>query len=256
LGKEFKDNENRENILLLKDSVYAMGDYMVKYIGKEKQQPNDLFHIQYELKNGDKIKEQFVLSPNAQVNAKMGMLANPATKHYLTKDVFTHVVSIPDESQRKDSTTSHIVAIGDTFYTNAHYIVFNNINTNPTVPAGVSGDNKVIIAADLIIKDLQGKALTANPVFIIDLQNNNNIQTLPYENAEAGITVDIATIDPTSKKFTFIVSEKEKGTDFVILKAIVFPYINLVWLGGIICFFGMFVSMYKRIQTNLLTVKI
>jgi cytochrome c-type biogenesis protein CcmF len=46
------------------------------------------------------------------------------------------------------------------------------------------------------------------------------------------------------------VTEKELSSDFIIMKAIVFPYIKLVWLGGIIAFLGIFLSMYRRFTEN------
>ncbi len=50
--------------------------------------------------------------------------------------------------------------------------------------------------------------------------------------------LDIARINPETKQFSFVIHQKELQQEFIILKAIVFPYINLVWLGGIITFLG------------------
>ena len=61
-----------------------------------------------------------------------------------------------------------------------------------------------------------------------------------------GVSIDIARINPETKKFSFIIHQKELQQEFIILKAIVFPYINLVWLGGIITFLGIFISAWRR----------
>ena len=39
-------------------------------------------------------------------------------------------------------------------------------------------------------------------------------------------------------------------TDFVVLEAIVFPGINLFWLGSILMMFGLGFSMWNRIKTK------
>ena len=77
-------------------------------------------------------------------------------------------------------------------------------------------------------------------------ENNNEITTHPYSNDPLGLSIDILRINPDTKKFSFSVSQKELQNDFVIMKAIIFPYINLVWLGGILIFFGSFMSMWQR----------
>ncbi|MCS6818993.1 MAG: hypothetical protein RMJ53_09135, partial [Chitinophagales bacterium] len=77
-------------------------------------------------------------------------------------------------------------------------------------------------------------------------ENNKTITTVPDEVKEVGLTLNILKINPESKTFTISVREKEKPLDFIIMKAIVFPYINLVWLGGILTFTGTLLSAYKR----------
>ncbi|HWB65122.1 MAG TPA: hypothetical protein VG603_16510, partial [Chitinophagales bacterium] len=57
-------------------------------------------------------------------------------------------------------------------------------------------------------------------------------------------------IDPRSKKVTLSIRETEKPLDFIIMKAIIFPYINLVWLGGIITFLGALISLVRRRREN------
>jgi cytochrome c-type biogenesis protein CcmF len=106
-GKEFKEKETAENILLVRDSVYKMGGYETQLQRIENEKPNNLYQVDYirRDKNGA-IDEQFSLFPNARINPKMGMVANPDTKHYLTKDVFTHVSSVPDNSKLKDKSST------------------------------------------------------------------------------------------------------------------------------------------------------
>jgi cytochrome c-type biogenesis protein CcmF len=38
--------------------------------------------------------------------------------------------------------------------------------------------------------------------------------------------------------------------DYIIMKAILFPYINVLWLGTIVMIFGFFISLFKRITSK------
>jgi cytochrome c-type biogenesis protein CcmF len=139
-------------------------------------------------------------------------------------------------------------AVGDTFYLTRNYIVFKSINPKPEV--GLMDQGKLAVAANLFIGDLKGTAIDAIPIFFIDQRNNNEISTHTFEDKTLGLSIDITRINPETKKFTFAVKEKKLASDFIIMKAIIFPYINLVWLGGIITFLGILMSMWRRRSEN------
>jgi cytochrome c-type biogenesis protein CcmF len=183
-------------------------------------------------------------APYVVTNKKMGNSSNPSTKHYLTKDIFTHIVAAADYENAKDTTTMVDAAVGDTFYLKSNYVVFESVNPKPKVD--MADEGKLAVAANLKISDLYGMDEKASPLFFIDQQNNNEITTHPYSNESLGLTIDVMKINPDTRQFTFAVSQKELKNDFVIMKAIIFPYINLVWLGGILIFFGSLMSMWQR----------
>ena len=65
---------------------------MVTYTGDSIAMPNHYFKVDYKLMGADgKVKEEFLLKPNSQFNAKMGLVSSPDTKHYLLHDlVYAH----------------------------------------------------------------------------------------------------------------------------------------------------------------------
>jgi len=89
------------------------------------------------------------------------------------------------------------------------------------------------------------KVAELNPVFSVNTADGA-IQFEDAEYADASLRVRLRMIDPDSKQVTLEVTQREQAADFVILKAIVFPYINLVWLGGILCFAGSFIAWRAR----------
>jgi cytochrome c-type biogenesis protein CcmF len=246
-GKDFKSNEKIENVLLLKDSALTMGDYSVSYKGLQTEGVNNYYLVNYARKNkAGTVEEEFQLKPNAQINPKMGLIANPDTKHYLTKDVFTHVSSVPNNEELKDTSVLHEIAVGDTFFNLSSFTVLKQINPAPSMPIGFDAAGKLLIGAVLETKTMDGKTYKNEPVYIINQSMNNEISSIPSAEESIGITYEIAQIKPEAKKIVIMVREKEKAADFIIMKAIVFPYINLVWLGGIFTFAGTLLSMYKR----------
>lgn len=249
-GKEFKAQETAENMLLMRDSLYKMGGYEISYRGLKIEKPNNLYQVDYIRRGKDgQVDEQFSLFPNAQVNQKMGMVANPDTKHYLSKDVFTHVSSVPDNSKLKEKTNNFELAVGDTFFTKKNFVVFKALDNKPAMPAGVDQKNKLVVGAKLEIKSLDGNVVEAEPVYIINLADNTTASDA-FDNEQMGLSIAINRINPDTKKFTFAVTEKELATDFIIMKAIIFPGIKLVWIGGIITFLGVLLSMYRRMGEN------
>jgi cytochrome c-type biogenesis protein CcmF len=243
-GEGFEGKEMYENILLVRDSVYEMGGYQVVYSKRESSKISNVYQVDYKKTIGTKVVEQFSLSPYVILNERMGNSSNPSTKHYWDKDVFTHVVAASDLSTEKDSASIVSLALGDTTYLNRSMIVFESIDPKPKLDNQHEG--MLAVKANLKIKDLKGLNESASPVFLINQKSSNEVSTIPYENKTLGIYVDIKKIDPDTKKFTFSVKEKNLQNDFIIMKAIVFPYINLVWLGGILTFLGALMSMWYR----------
>ncbi len=247
-GSQFKMNEKMENVLLLKDSALLMGDYKITYTGTREEKPNHFYQVNYKRVDSasGKVLEEFTLLPNAQLNPKMGLIANPDTKHYLTKDVFTHVSSVPDNTNLKDTSITLEAAVNDSFFTKTALLIVQSLNSNPVLPDDFDKTGKLFVGIDVVAKDENSKTYSAQPVFVIDMANGNSISSIPAEVKELGLNIDVTKIDPQTKKVILSIRETEKPVDFIIMKAIVFPYINLVWLGGIITFLGALVSMLRR----------
>ena len=251
-GKDFKENEKLENILLLRDSTLIMGNYEVTYAGNEEVKPNHFFLVNYVRKDSatGKVVEQFTLRPNAQINPRMGLVANPDTKHYWTKDVFTHVSSIPNNTTLKDSVSFVEIALKDSFRTKNAMIVVEAFDPKPNLPANFDQSGKMVLGIKLAAH-ADKKTYELEPVLVIDMNNGSYDNPITGEAAELGLKINVDKIDPSSKKVSLTIHETEKPLDFIIMKAIVFPYINLVWIGGIITFLGALISMFRRILDNL-----
>jgi cytochrome c-type biogenesis protein CcmF len=245
-GEGFNPEAKRENVLLVQGDTIEMGDYHATYIGRTQEGINEYFQVDYMRKSADgKIKEHFSLFPHAQINPSMGLVSNPSTKHYLTKDIFTHVTSIP-EKPKEIETQLVQVAKGDTFFTSRHFVVLEKIIPNPVVEGISFSDTLIGLGAILNINGFDTYSSRRTPVYLINL-NTGKPTAIAAEDKRAALTFEIKQFDPTTEKMTIEYIDMNGKEDFIIMKAIVFPYINLLWLGGIMMLFGFFMSGVRRI---------
>ncbi len=249
--------ERAENILLMKDSSDRMGNYTVTYTGSRQEKKSSYFSVRYQRISDGSVKEEFILSPEASVMKGGSLNANPDTKHYLSKDVFTHITSIPDNTNLKDSTgfaelnmpAKPTMPLMDSFQFRQNMVHVDSIVGDPQLPAGFDLTDKLVVGVNVSVNAPDGSTYRAQPVLVID-RVQGTLSSIPASMDELNYTFEIQRIDPASRKLTMSARYKEKPLDYIVLKAIVFPYINLVWLGGIITFLGAFVSMWRRSKEN------
>lgn len=254
-GKDFDEKNTRENILLWKNEPIRMDQYQVTYLGDTSIGINIFYKVNYKtLDVNGKIKENFTLMPNAQINPKMGLVASPDTRHYLLKDIYTHVSSVPNredekshqENQYKESIL-HQVKLGESFRQGAYTIQIDSIKKDPELKDIHLTETDLAVAAQLSIID-SFKTYHVSPVFII---KNGMQYSFPAYLKEAGLKLEFTGVNPQQHSFSISISElKEKPKDFIIMKAIVFPYINLLWTGTIVMVIGFLLSIIRRIKDN------
>lgn len=248
-GEGFNPDAKRENILLVQGDTIQMADYEVTYIGRSEEGVNEYFQVDYMRRGKDgKIKEHFSLYPHAQVNPNMGLVSNPSTKHYLSKDIFTHVTSIPEKPKEVEKLRVE-VALKDTFFTSRHFVVLDKIVPNPVVESVQYGDSLIGLGAILRIFSFDNTESTKMPVMLVNL-NKGNIESLPAEDKTAALTFDLVKFDPTPEKMIIDYIDMNGKEDFIIMKAIIFPHINIMWIGAILLLFGFFMSTYRRIVNS------
>ncbi len=252
LGKDFN---NMEHIMLVKNDTVKMGNYFLTYKGKKVEGVNHYFNIDYFTRDeAGKFKHEFMLSPIVQTNPRMGNSAEPDTRHFLHKDVYTHIAyaELSTEDKHVDEgfpiKKDYTLQAGDTVFTSGAMLVLeglikefdqSDLNLKP-------GD--LAVAAKVKILTPNGKVDYAQPIFSI---RENMIIPVDVINEEEGIKFSFTSIDPESGKINMLISEKDKKSkDFIILKAIIFPWINLLWLGCLLMVIGTAIAIVHRVKAN------
>jgi cytochrome c-type biogenesis protein CcmF len=134
------------------------------------------------------------------------------------------------------------VRIGDSVFYNKGYIVLNDVMKNPNNERFHFKPSDTALVADITVYSKDSTSYRSFPLLSINnFEVNFKDDTVFAKNLYlrlAGITQD--------GKFKIAVKESDIPADFLTLKAYVFPYINLVWLGLIIMAAGFIVSLSRR----------
>ncbi|HSI76888.1 MAG TPA: cytochrome c biogenesis protein CcsA [Lunatimonas sp.] len=284
--KDWEDDLNKQNVLLWINKPLQMKDYEVIYRGRYKKvkgfpgyvkadllesidgvnaavalqdidakgktyfsrgdtvsivlEENSYFKVEYYQE--DDLK--FTLFPMSQPNPTMGLISSPDSKRYLSKDLYTHVSAINDyedpewkEDQFENSEP------GGQFFMNDFVTNFEGTEliSDPQELRDLSlQEGDVAIRAKLSIMDNDVKRLI-EPMFLI---RDNQVGKIAAIDSDLGIKVEIDNILPEEGKFVFKYNTYQK--DYVVMKASIKPYINVLWLGTIIMLIGFCTAIYRR----------
>ncbi|SIQ59843.1 cytochrome c biogenesis protein CcsA [Pontibacter lucknowensis] len=282
-SREFPDEINRDNVLLWRNTPVQMDRFKVSYHGQFQEvkgvpgyvnkellyQTDDMYkaiargRIQVKDKvyfeTGDTLdlispentyyevsyaseKENFVLYPRAQVNPNMGLLASPDIKHFAGKDLYTHVSTVPDPNEEKDwgELQEYEVSAGDTLVINDYITVFNGIEQIEQVPGVQLAEGDVAVQAAMKIMG-ERKNYHAHPVLMIKDQMMGRV---PEIIEDLGIRITFLNIDTENHKFKIGVNVTQK--DYIILKAMEKPFVNILWIGTIIMSIGFVMAIVRR----------
>ncbi|MEP6713580.1 MAG: cytochrome c biogenesis protein CcsA [Ferruginibacter sp.] len=243
-----QDDDPRENLTLIRQLGTRMAEYEVTYTkdssGNEKGRK--FYELQFQKKDPitKKITETFMLLPDVYMMKDNNMSSNPDTKSYLTKDVFTYISYALNKESNEDTAQFKEVELneGDTAYYGNGMLVLNQVTKNPTNSKYPYNTAAVALMADITVISKDSMRYKAMPLIQVDslgiTQVNDTVFAQNLYVRFSGVT--------ENKKIKIGVKESDKLIDFVTVKAYVFPFINLVWLGLIIMALGLVMSMIKR----------
>lgn len=251
LGDNFDD---KKSILLTQGDTLPMGPYLVTYNGKRREGINVFFDVDYLRLNEDNKPEfDFRLVPMVQDNPRMGTAPEPATRHYLDRDVYTHVtyavLEVNDKEKDKNAFTTarnYVGHVGDTIFSSNAIIVIDSLRTNLSQSEYERNDSLLEVTAVLRCVDVNSKVHWGYPKFIIQ---RSVVIPEEYVVDELGLKLVFWKINPDDGTIEITMSERvSNNRDFIVMEAYVFPYINVLWLGCIIMAVGTVIAVLERIR--------
>jgi cytochrome c-type biogenesis protein CcmF len=194
-----------------------------------------------------KVLEDFDLKPNAQNNPQMGLVANPDTKHYWNRDIFTHITyesSLEKVEDFKDYKLD-TVRQNQSFLTasGTKMLVFDSIVSHKSKKS----DEYMVQAYVRAI--LLSDTFSLSPSFVINANGENSrINFADDVNSPAGVLLRLNGIIPATNQFIFTSAERKPQMDYVVMTAIEFPFIRLVWAGTVLMVLGFFIALRNRMR--------
>ena len=254
--------ENRENEILFHGTPVAMGDYYATYVGDSDVPGKDrriYYKVNFEKRDSSTkhVLEQFTLYPDAFVNSKGqgGLSANPSTKHYWDHDIFTYINGATDKSKSDTSTyRSHMLDKGDTIFLNDGFIVYKGIDPQVKDPRYVPVEGDIAVKAMMTAYENGGKVHDISPIYILrDKRYLAFVEdTIPSMDLYARFA-NLHIYSKDSVKTEIMIRQTDPKDDYIVLKALVFPYINVLWLGVLVMVFGFFISLGDQLLLSKLS---
>lgn len=189
--------------------------------------------------------KEFELAPMVQLNPRFGNVAEPSTKHWPQRDLYTHIRYAKLDTAADGFMPSRLYekAVGDTIVTPTCVILIDSIRAvQDSVTKARLGPDFTVYFLDMRVRDLydEHRWFSAQPVVIY--HNGQNVGSKGFEIPELNVKFDLASVD--GDRVGVEVSERE----FVIMQAIIFPGINILWIGCILMALGTLVAVRQRVR--------
>ena len=211
---------------------YKKGDTLAMY------PENVHYAVEYREPNGKII----TLYPRIQVNERMGVITSPDSRHAIDRDLYTYVATAPDPSaeDKWQKTETYSVAIRDTFFLNDYVAILDDVARTNQVEGMEIGPNDAAVKARVRVLDKNGEHILS-PTFII---KDRLVGRQAETSEELGIRLQLNEINPQTGKFTFAVNRTQR--DYIVMKALEKPLINLLWIGTFIVVLGFLIATVRR----------
>lgn len=200
---------------------------------------NFYYEIEYRDPNG----KIFTLLPRVQINPGMGgIVSSPGIRREMGRDLYTYVAMSMDPTAEPQwsATELHTVAMRDTFFLNDYVAVLDNVVRVDEVDGVALSEGDAAVKAVIRVLD-RGQEYTMSPSFII---RDHTVGRKAETNKALGLRIQFNEIDPKTGMFTFGVNATQR--DYIVMKAIEKPLINILWIGTFVLMIGFGVSTVRR----------
>lgn len=245
-----QDFPSNENILLEKGDTTAMGSYFVCYSSDTLIGINKTYEVEYfKLEENGSFTYQFTLFPFIQLNEIMGNVAEPSTEHFALFDVYTHLTYADVDKHNEENPYHHESIInlkqGDSVVYSKHFFFLDSlmVNANTNIKSDKALD--VMLIAKIKMQNMQGDFTSGEAIYAV---KNNVAQSFPafLNDGDLKYKFLFSEVNPDAGSIQIKAYEHiENDKPFIVMKAIIFPYINLLWMGMVIMALGTGMAMIQ-----------
>ena len=240
LGKEA---DNKENLVLKKGIGQPMGKYMVTYTDATTKGRETFYKVDFvKMKDAGTGKIDFSVYPSLNVNTRMGNVYNPSTKHFIDKDIYTYLsfaqqITGTADAEGYSKSGEQPMNVKDTLMISRSFVILDDVITS------------------MAKNDVNNASIDAR--FKIISMNEGVMETnIKYEIVNGELKQTDAAIEPLNVKLRFVgvsadskairVGIYERQEDYIVMKAIIFPFMAVLWFGIVVMFSGLTYSIMRR----------
>jgi cytochrome c-type biogenesis protein CcmF len=240
-GDESEENAGQQILVLGKIEPLKTG--YVSYAGREKMNDKISYRLDFLHKAEDgNYYLDYSLLPSLTEEKNMGPVFFPDTRKSIKEDVFVHLTHAEITSDEFSAGDKIRICKGDTVSTKSGLIALDsirkrNIDNSDSFNISIKAYCRWIIPGKGSIK------LEPEATIINDCDN------WKYATCDSmGIQLRF---DYSESADTAILTPYTKKTDYIIIRASIFPFINIMWSGAVIMAIGFIYSMIKRFRKKI-----
>jgi cytochrome c-type biogenesis protein CcmF len=240
MGSEEGSNDN---IILVKGIGKPMGRYMVTYTDAKSKGRETFYQVDFvKMKDAGTGKIDFSLYPSLNKNERMGNVFNPDTKHFIGKDIYTFLSFAQQGGENPDAegfskTGEQPMNLKDTLNLGRSFLILDDIQTTM---ANNDANNASITARFKIISMAEGEQETEIKYEIV----NGELKRTDGVIAPMNLKLRFEGLANDSRAIHVGIYEKQQ--DYIVMKAIIFPFISVLWLGIVVLFSGLTYTIMRR----------
>jgi cytochrome c-type biogenesis protein CcmF len=287
ISKQLSEEFNRENLLMFVNEPRSMAGYEIEYRGErveprhkkgyisknDIEQTSDPFFviakrdIYYEGKRifaaGEKFeiypentfyeiefkkdgKTVFTQMPRVQINERMGgFVASPDVSRALALDLYTHVSAPMTEEAKVDwaKPEEMVVKRNQEFFANDYVARIEDISLITEV-GGQKLDSSFMAVKAKIKVSGEHQDYFAEPIILYSSAARGGL--ISDEIGDLGLKFTVTSIRPESDEIILSIASRQKN--WVVIKAMEKPFINILWIGTLLVMTGFSVAMLRRFR--------
>lgn len=241
----------KNDIVPTTDPYKVVATKDIVYKGKKLYSSKDTFDIYpentyYEIEMRRNGKVEATLYPRIQMNPGMGgFMASPDIKRNLGQDIYTSVSATMnrEDDPHWEKPEEFKVKIGQQFFVNDYVSVLEEVKRVDQVEGVELTGEDVAVKAKIKIEG-EHEPFYAEPIFLI--VNKKEVGRIPAEINDLGIRIALLNIDPQTNEFTIGTAIRQK--DWVVIKAVEKPLINVLWIGTLVLMVGFGMATVRRFK--------
>lgn len=229
-----------DNMMLFKGEIKPLGKYHVSYAGS-KAERDDVYHqVDFlEMAEDGALYHKFSLFPHIKYNSMMGNVHNPDTRNTLRGDVFMYVTFAEDPAKRMPDgfvfAGSSEITMGDTIMAGQKQLIFDTLYVTGM------GDEAATLTITAMLRPVD--SLEPRIEYPLTYSVTGNAAERGFVNFD-DVRLRFEGVSGTAR--TIEIGMFEKQREFIVVKILYFPWISILWLGGILMFIGVTVVVWRR----------